>query len=1292
MPGLVSKILRWVLSGTLAVLVLGAVAIELVSWNFLRTPIENYFEAATGRSLSIDGDLSLGLFPRPLATVNALTLENPGWAEAPRMLQIERISVRPSLWAALRGQVVLEEVKIKAPRLNLQARADGTTNWNFPGLEGSPPDAGSGTALAVRELSLRDARIHYRTHDRSSLALSIPSLQLEDDGESTTVRASMTFREKTFDLEAQADSLRRLTGSGGGFSGELAMHAEGGRLNAGFDLASAPQLAPAHVDWALELQNLTDWSRWAGQPAVDLQTLKISSRLDHEASRWRFTGIETVFAGSRVNGELELDTGGQAPVLSASLHAPEFDAAALLAALPENTESEGSLAERIPPLPTLAASIGLSIDNLLWDPYRIRNLEAELNLQDQVLAMQTLDFEVAGGRVVANADLTSTSEDLALALNAKLKALDLALLDEGQAANGIVAGELAVSLPPVARQRAPDPGKLIAQVQIEQATMTYTDETGQTDLRASLTTNAAPASPRITLTGEFQDRAIEATVTGDAWTALASAPADYALHAAISSGAASMQVDTRLASLLQPRTLAATFSLDADNVRDLEPWLQRQMPSVPALRAAGRLERDGEQWDATRLEIEAGKSRASGEIHFRNARRPFLEARLHATRIDPIPWTVNAGTAEEQAPDPESRTPDASRTQDADSLLAVLRTVDAEFDLRVERLDLPTDADVRDLAVAGVLKGGNARIEPLRLALADGQLSASLDLDVGEERAFGRLEVALENIVLDRLGETFTPLEDRLGSLSGALNLEITETRAGAMRDDLLFPYIGRIRFRESRLHFTNSDAQTDMMLTLQTRGLADGAQEFRIAGSGSYDGEPFSLVFKGDEMLHARDPQRPFALQVNGEIVETRFDLSGTLLRPFALRGMDLELSLEGPDPQRLERVLGIPFPALPAYSVSGELSLNDLRWLLQKLDGQVGGSDLSGQLGIDISARPPHVSGTLQSDSVRMEDLAGLFGARQDADKPEDDDTAADNRRILPQQPLINDAWQDLTADVRYRGHSLRAADVPLSNIAINLHLENGRLQFAPVTFGVGDGSVDFNLDLDVSARPSNGTLDATVRGVDLQKALSEWELAEDSVGVVGGEGKFWVEGDSIADILASADGGLLMLMHGGRLDAVLIELAGLDAAQVFTSVLGDRDPVPIDCAYVDVKTRDGIATLDTFVIDTDDTGFSAGGEIDFAEERLGITLLATPKDVSVGTARSPVQISGTFNDIGLGIAAEGLGARLAGAAMLGALATPLSALIPLLDLGSGEDSELCQGLVRRSHEAIKSGGGGQ
>lgn len=44
----------------------------------------------------------------------------------------------------------------------------------------------------------------------------------------------------------------------------------------------------------------------------------------------------------------------------------------------------------------------------------------------------------------------------------------------------------------------------------------------------------------------------------------------------------------------------------------------------------------------------------------------------------------------------------------------------------------------------------------------------------------------------------------------------------------------------------------------------------------------------------------------------------------------------------------------------------------------------------------------------------------------------------------------------------------------------------------------------------------------------------------------------------------------------------------------------------------------------------------------------------------------------------------ARGAAAAALGVLAGPIAALIPLLDLGTGEDSPYCSGLVERIQKA--------
>lgn len=1281
-----ARILRWVLLAALALPAVAALTFELISWNFLRGPIEERFEAATGRALAIDGELSLSLIPRPVAEVNALTVDNPPWADAANLLKIERLRVRPSLWAALTGKVVFSSVTIEAPRLNLERRNDGVDNWTFPESDGASPDAAADAPLIIRELSMSAARLRYRAADQPPLALSIPSLQMDDDGESAVIRASLALREKAFELEAMTDSLHQLGGGHGEFGGELAVDAEQGKMESTFTLAQTAAFQGSRIDWQLELTDLADWSQWAGQPPIDLQGLSLGSRLDIADGEWHFSDIEAALAGSRVTGEVSIDTSGPDQELNAMLSSPELDVAELLAALPDNAEAVDSPVQAIPVLPELTANMALSVDTLLLDRYRASNLEAELSLKDRFLTLTALEFDVAGGSVVANADLSSNREALALDAALNVDNLQLASLDATSDMNGVLAGRLAFSLQGLARQPAPGIKDLLARLRIEQASASYIDSETRSDLQAELDIRGQLGTPQLSVAGDFRDQPIEATFSGDPLPALAGAPEDYALKARMHSGAIRIELDTHLASLVQPQTLSADFELSADNIRNLQPWLQRPLPSVPGLLAAGRLERNAGQWDATALRLEAGDSRVVGEMGFRNAQRPFVRARLHATRLDPLAFTVGTGAADEQVNGAVSGRGTDSTDENNASILSALRAVDARFDLRIDQLDLPGDPELHRLVVSGALENGSADIDPARFEIAGGDVSATLVLEVEEQRAFGKLETRFSDIVLDRLGDTLTPLEDRLGRLSGTLNLEVTETRADAPGSDLLFPFIGRLRFQESRLRFENPDTNTDLTLNLQTEGLDDGDQEFQVDGSGHYDDDRFTLRFRGDELLHARDPERPYAMDFSGEIVESRFSFSGTVLRPLALEGLNLALSLEGPNPQSLSRVLGIPFPLLPAYSVSADLSLDESRWMMQGLTGRVGDSDLSGQLSIDGGTRPPHISGRLESDAVRMEDLSGVFGARPGGDGPRSDGSLPEDRLVLPQRPLITDAWADVTADVRYRGRSLRAGDIPFSDVVIHFLLDDGRLQFAPVGFGVGAGSVDFNLDLNVRDKPSHGTLEASVRGVDLQAALSEWELTENSVGIVGGQGKFWVEGDSIADIFASADGGMLLLMRGGRLDAVLVEMAGLDATQVFTSLLRDRDPIPVDCVYIDAKTRDGLATFDTFVIDTEDTLFTAGGELNFADERLDMTLLANPKDASVGVARSPIQISGTFNDIALGIGAGGLGARLGGAALLGALATPVALLLPLLDVGAGEDSGYCEGLTRRSQDAFE------
>src|SRR5690606_32066793 len=268
---------------------------------------------------------------------------------------------------------------------------------------------------------------------------------------------------------------------------------------------------------------------------------------------------------------------------------------------------------------------------------------------------------------------------------------------------------------------------------------------------------------------------------------------------------------------------------------------------------------------------------------------------------------------------------------------------------------------------------------------------------------------------------------------------------------------------------------------------------------------------------------------------------------------------------------------------------------------------------------------------------------------------------------------------ADVRCSGQPSHARSVPMTEVmGGHLVLQRGLLRLEPLNFGVAGGDVRANIRMDARKEPIRTRAQVSLRGLELPKLFARAELAQGAVGRIGGQVDLEGTGNSIAALLANADGNVAVGMGRGRISNLVMELAGLDIAEALKFLLTDDRQVPIRCAFADFGVDDGLMTSRALAFDSTDTIIVGEGTVSLRDESLDLLLRPRPKDRSVLSLRSPLRVGGTFKDPSFRPDMKALGLRGAIALALGSIAPP-AALLATFETGPGEDSD-CGGKYAR------------
>ena len=474
-------------------------------------------------------------------------------------------------------------------------------------------------------------------------------------------------------------------------------------------------------------------------------------------------------------------------------------------------------------------------------------------------------------------------------------------------------------------------------------------------------------------------------------------------------------------------------------------------------------------------------------------------------------------------------------------------------------------------------------------------------------------------------------------------------------------PVIGELVIEDGEFEFVDTAKSLDLEGRIDTvAGEGGGGEEVEVSGEGELENEAFGIDLKSGPLTKLREPEIPYPVDLTVTLGDTEAAIEGTLTRPLELAGVDLNLSLSGPNLADVFPITGIPLPPTPPYRLTGDLVRAGGLWRFEDFDGRLGDSDLRGVIEVDLTEDPLRFDADLVTDKLDFDDLAGFIGAPT-RERPEEEESDG----LIPDTEINLDRLQAANGKARLRAKKVLAPDLPIDDLEAELTLEDGVLRLEPAGFGVANGTVNLWVSLYGAQDPAQIDMLTRIRDLQLKEAFRGSDYVQETGGKIDGRIELSARGNSLHEMLDRADGASYLVMSDGNISALLIEAVSLDAGEALGLYFGEDTNVPLNCLATDFEVADGVAATRLGILDTTDSVIEFEGDVDLGKEQLDLVITPHPKDVSLLNLRSKVHVEGAITDPSISLDASSI-----------------LKFVPLVDLGLAEDAP-CKNLLARARD---------
>lgn len=521
------------------------------------------------------------------------------------------------------------------------------------------------------------------------------------------------------------------------------------------------------------------------------------------------------------------------------------------------------------------------------------------------------------------------------------------------------------------------------------------------------------------------------------------------------------------------------------------------------------------------------------------------------------------------------------------------------------------------------------------------------------------------------------------------------------------FPRIETLDVRDGSAVVRDALNMADIQLTFNSQeGAASSKAASHVKAKGKFRDHPLNGEISTNGLLPIASQGKdtpPVASKGWVDYGGLRVDFDGSVSDLFGNRKINAKFQAKGPSLDLVGDLFHIALPRTTAFKLAGNVRKQDELLAVTINSAHIGSSDLTAQFKYDARPKIPLLAGDLKGKRFVLADLFPAFGAGGQADGTKAKERAG---LIIPNRPINLPTLNRFDVDIKVNldtvdlGNAFRR---PIAPFKAHLTLDAGNLSLAKIYARTADGTLSGTIAVDAhkfteevasqkkieTAALPTWRIDLNWKDINLEKwlqvsqdrkeqAKKEGKNVPDAyiTGILNGQTKLSGKGQSTAELASSLNGDISTHVQNGSISHLIVEVLGLDVAQGLGLLIKGDQNLPMQCAVIDLKSRQGIITPNVALIDTPVTVVLADGKISMAKEALDLRLVAKPKNVSPLTVRSPINITGTFANPKVRPEAAPIAARVLGSIAL-AFINPLAAILPFIDPGSDTKSSCADAL---------------